>query len=207
MYFSAYVPARSCRRKFSAEVSSRSSSLCAAHVWLQRPYSWDRCERKDAVNKSFSGQSGKMKATGVLRLKARKQQQREHHAELELLLKGQSGETAPVWNCAAENTMCHFVANCTHTGARQWPYQHTFMRPHHTLPFLSALYFVAVHEQLLCNHTLGLLFDFTSVLRRLRQARPGISAMWLKNGNRRQEYKRRHTGCGGGSVAEEWVVD
>lgn len=56
------------------------------------------------------------------------------------------------------------------------------------------------------SHT-GLLFDFTSVLRRLRQARPGISAMWLKNGNRSQEYKRRHTGCGSGSLVEEWVVD
>lgn len=56
------------------------------------------------------------------------------------------------------------------------------------------------------SHT-GLLFDFTSMLRRLRQARPGISAMWLENGNRRQEYKRRHTGCGGGGGGEEWVVD
>lgn len=52
-----------------------------------------------------------------------------------------------------------------------------------------------------------LLFDLTLALRRLRQARPGISAMWLKNGNRRQEYKRRHTSCGCGSLAEEWVVD
>lgn len=45
-------------------------------------------------------------------------------------------------------------------------------------------------------------FDLTSALRWLRQARPGKSAMWLKNGNRRQEYKRRHTGCGSGSLAE-----
>lgn len=101
------------------------------------------------------------------------------------------------------------VANCTHSGAHQWPYQHPLMHPHNALPFLSALcFFCSAWAAVVQSHTLGcLLFDFTPVLRWLRQTRPGISAMWLKNGNRRQEYKRRHTGCGSGSLAGEWVVD
>lgn len=53
----------------------------------------------------------------------------------------------------------------------------------------------------------GLLFDFTPEPRRSRQARPGISAMRLKNGNRRHAYKRRRTVCGSVSLGEEWVVD
>lgn len=158
---------------------------------VARPTSWERCKQKDAVSNSFSGRSGKIKATGLT----------EHHTKPELLLKRQSGEQP----CTMENTMCHFVANCTHSGARQGPYQHPLRHPHHTLPFLSALCF-CVSSCCAITHT-GLLFDFTSVLRWLRQARPGISAMWLKNGNRRQEYKRRHTGCGSGSLAGEWVVD
>ena len=75
-----------------------------------------------------------MKATGILRLNS--------------VLKGPR-EEQPRVERAAEHTMCHFVANCPQIVVPAIPAP----APYHTLPFLSALCFFAVYEQLLCNHT------------------------------------------------------
>lgn len=158
-------------------------------------------------NNSFSGQSENMTATDILQLK---EQGSNSSGETTLSLgsfsKDRSGN-CPLWECEVENTMCRTVSNFTHSGVHQQPFLHPFPHPHHTLPCLKwTLLLCSAWAAVVQSHT-ELLFDFTSVLRRLRQARPGISAMWLKNGNRSQEYKRRHTGCGSGSVVDEWVVD
>lgn len=145
-----------CRRKLTHHVPSviegflRRRPLAPPYTVtvVAIPPSLERHKHEDAVNNSFSGQSGKMKATGVLTLKTRKQRLWDRPAEPRALLKGQCREQPCV-------TICHWIANCTHSGAGQQPYQRPFMHTHHTLPFLSALRFFAVHEQLLCNHILG----------------------------------------------------
>lgn len=127
---------------------------CLSVTAVVIPTSGEKCKQKDAVNNCFSGQSGKMKAARTLRLKQGSNSSGNATLSLNCFWKHRGGNS-PVWNCAMENTMCHFVANCTYSGARQRPYQHTFMHTHHTMPFISALCFFAVHQQLLCNHTLG----------------------------------------------------
>lgn len=92
--------------------------FCLSVTKVAKPTSWGRCKLKDAVNNSFTGQSVKMKTTGICKLKTRKQQYLGHHTDHELLVK-KTGSNL-VWNCAVD-TMCHFVANCTLPVARQQP--------------------------------------------------------------------------------------
>ncbi|KAK5917884.1 hypothetical protein CgunFtcFv8_002694 [Champsocephalus gunnari] len=104
-----------------------------------------------------------MKATGILRLNS---------VRNATLFPKEPREEQPRLERAAESTMCHFVANCPHRGAC-----HTSARiiPCPALPKCTLL-LCSARAAVVQSHT-GLLFDFPSVQRRSRQARPGISAM------------------------------
>lgn len=209
IYFWAYIPAGVNSQyswKFSAEIAPPHLLLficdCSGHTYKLGKMPAQVCSKKIVSQVRME----EIEATGFLRLKTGMQQQLERHAEPELLLKRQSREKPRLEPCRGK----HHVSLCCqlHT---YWcppaaiPAPVSAPAPYPALPkrtFFPCSAWPAVVQ----SHT-GLLFDFTSVLRWLRQARPGISAMWLKNGKKRQEYKRRHTGCGSGSLAEEWVVD
>lgn len=170
------------------------SFSCSSVTVVAIPTSCDaRCKQEDAVNNIFSGQSVKMKATVILKT--------PHWAlaaseKAQPCLELRRGTQHVSLCCQLHTFWCSPVAIPAPVYAPA---------PYPALPKCTLL-LQCMSSCCAIAHT-GLLFDFTSVLRRLRQARPGISAMWLKNGDRRQEYKRRHTGCGCGSLAWEWVVD
>lgn len=75
-----------------------------------------------------------------------------------------------------------------------------------TVPCPSWAHSASSHEQLLCNHALGRSLIYFSA-EMIEAGKTRHISYVMKNGNRTQEYKRRHTGCGSGSLAEEWVVD
>lgn len=151
---------------------------------------WERSHNKDSGSKKFLEPKWK---------KTERQQQAswgrrtepEHRPD-------QSGTTPRKTPCVTELPTALIMAAILAPAYTPAPYP--------ALPKCTLLLSQLMSSCCAITHT-GLLFDFTPLLGWLRQARPGISAMWLKNGNRRQEYKRRHTGRGCGSVAGEWVVD